>query len=453
MIKVTRTSLLLLSLVVTATDSCGPGSSAPELFTALTAISEAMKGVHNVIQHADEVTRDRLADADSRMARSINEIDDLMKRHEDRTSQIANDLLDKTFRAASDALFTASLEVQDAGLDFELKVNNAILNAAHVLSGVPFVRVEPFVAMIYPLNLLPGSQDDYNIEVLGFFRPEWGDHTFTLPDGQVVKAAIGANNRLSVTLQKDLVQQYAGRRITIKFQYPIKKHEIGQPREIWLHVLPDSMLAYRINAAALPDTVYDYPQVKKTENANADPGQEYDREPVWGLNDLTGSYDFINVYDRSQSSIDSAVIAPGDIQGNNPTGDNSATLKESAGQRVVLSLHAHGKPAKGLEGGKGANVTTTVTITLKLARRSSAVQWHFKNGEKEEGELGWGGNKELFPDKEKPLQSLILDLTDFSFDPPQHRTLALGERYQSRFTDVTTGPGRISMIVRSFERH
>src|ERR1039458_1310116 len=112
--------------------SCGAGANVTALFGELTAISEALKAAHSAIQHADDVTKDRLADADSRIARNINDIDILLKKHEDKTKKIADDLLDKTIRAGSDALYTASLEVQDAGLDYELKINNAMLNAAHV---------------------------------------------------------------------------------------------------------------------------------------------------------------------------------------------------------------------------------------------------------------------------------------------------------------------------------
>lgn len=447
----------LITLIVMTGASCGAGANVTALFGELTAISEALKAAHSAIQHADDVTKDRLADADSRIARNINDIDILLKKHEDKTKKIADDLLDKTIRAGSDALYTASLEVQDAGLDYELKINNAMLNAAHVLSGLPFVAIEPFVAMIYPLNLVPGTQDDYHIELLGLFRPEWGDHTFTLPDGTIVKASIGANNRLAMTLKKELVQRYAGRRITVKFRYPVRKQAVFPnrfvEREIWLQALPSTMLKYVAQAKALPDTVFDSPQIRLYANQNADPGSEIDRDIPWGFNDLTGGYDFQNVYDRSLSSIASAIIKDGDRPGNDPTGDNRSYLTESAGQRINLHLHVHGKPAVFLSGGEGANTAAYVTVTLNLARKNAAIEWHFKGGEKDEGSVNWGQDRELFPDNEKPLQSLILKLADYSFDPPQERTLSLGDSYQSKFVIVTTKPGRISMAVRTFERH
>jgi hypothetical protein len=450
-----KLSLFAVLAILTTGGAWGPGFNPAQLWTELTAISEALKAAHSAIQHADDATKDRLADADTRIARNIHDVDILLKEHEDKTKTIANDLLDKTIRAGSDALYTVSLEVQDAGLDYDLKINNAILNAARVLSG--FKTIRPFVAMIYPLNLVPGVGEDYHIEVLGLFRPDWGDHAFTLPDGTVSKASIGADNRLAVTLKKELAQHYAGKRITVKFRYPVKRNTIFanefDEREIWLQVLPTTVLTYAASPKALPDTVFDYPQVRVSANENADPGVVIDRDVPWGFNDLTGRYDFRNTYDRSSSSIDSAVIKPGDVVGNNPTSDNSAKLTESAGQRINLHLHVHGKASTFFEGGKGANTSATVTVTLKLARKNAAVAWHFKGGEKDDGSLGWGQDKELFPDKEKPLQSLILSLRDLSFDPPQERTLSLGESYQSKFVIVTTKPDRISMAVRTFQRH
>ena len=40
--------------------------------------------------------------------------------------------------------------------------------------------------MVYPLNLVPGTQDDYHIELLGFFKPELGDHVLMFPDGKKI---------------------------------------------------------------------------------------------------------------------------------------------------------------------------------------------------------------------------------------------------------------------------
>src|SRR5204862_8108998 len=140
---------------------------------------------------------------------------------------------------------------------------------------------------------------------------------------------------------------------------------------------------------------------------------------------LTPSYDFVNTYDKSGSSIESTILVQ--AGGNNPTGDNSCSVTESSGLRVNLHEYAHGKAKSLFEGGKGADVYCKIAITLKLARRGKAVAWHFKNKAPESGNIRWGGDVELFPEPAKELTSALLDLTDFTFDPPQHRTLALNQ--------------------------
>lgn len=449
-------SILAFVLIGTMTVLAQVGA-AVDIYAQLATVNDALNGVHEAIQHADHATQDRLADADSRVYRAMKELDDLISRHEKKGEAIAQAILDKAFHNANDTLFNVSLLVQDAGVDYQMGVNNAVLNAARVLSGIPFVHIQPFVAMVYPLNLVPGTQDDYHIELLGFFRPEWGDHVLILPDGKKIVASLGANNRLGFTITRELVRSYSGKRFTVKLRYPVEHNWVlpntTSDRELWFHVLPPVMLDYRIVATALPPTQYDYPVVAVDANEEAGAGDSHDRDVVWGFQDLTGQYDFVNAYDKSLSSIDSAVIKPGDARGNNPTGDNRAALIESAGQRILLRLHVHGKPQMGFSGGAGANSYAKVTVTLKLARKNSPVSWHFQNNQKDVGSLKWGDDQELFPTDNISLASAIVDLTDYSFDPPQHRTLALGESYYSRFVSAVTTPQRLSLMVRSFEMH
>jgi hypothetical protein len=207
---------------------------------------------------------------------------------------------------------------------------------------------------------------------------------------------------------------------------------------------------YRINAQALPDTVFDRPVVYRDAGTPADAGEARNRDIPWGFDDLTPNIDFANSYDKSLSTIESAVIVQ--TGGNNPTGDNSCNLAESSGSRIVLHEFVHGKPTKLFEGGAGADVYCRVAITLKLARRGQAVPWHFKNGVAESGNIQWGGDVELFPEGEKELNSALLDLTDFTFDPPQHRTLSLMQSYRSKFVQVTNTPRRISIVARTLPR-
>src|SRR4029079_2129938 len=156
--------------------------------------------------------------------------------------------------------------------------------------------------------------------------------------------------------------------VHVKLRYPDEKPVFRSARyterDLSLIVLPTKVVQYVIaESRATPDTEYDYPQVERSENTNADAGEGRNRDIVWSLDDLTPNVDFVNKYDRNGSSISKAILIT--QGGNNPTGDNSNNLTEAAGQRVVLHQYAHGKPAKGFEGGKGANVTATVRVTLK----------------------------------------------------------------------------------------
>ena len=127
------------------------------------------------------------------------------------------------------------------------------------------------------------------------------------------------------------------------------------------------MVDYKIHAEALPEPVYDHPVVTRDGAVSAGVGSESTRDIPFGFNDLTTDLDFVNTYDKSDSSIEQTVIV--DHHGNNPTGDNTCTLPEFAGQRVVIRTHAHGKPNSMFGGGEGADDYCKVNITLKVARR------------------------------------------------------------------------------------
>src|SRR4051794_27906996 len=117
---------------------CGPGADVAGMYASLRTLESALNGVHSVVGQADDATKDRLADADSRMQRTIHDIDDIITRHEQKAEKIAVEVLNKTFDEGNEELFTAGLAVQDAQVDLNQTVSNAIVNAAKVISGVPF---------------------------------------------------------------------------------------------------------------------------------------------------------------------------------------------------------------------------------------------------------------------------------------------------------------------------
>lgn len=449
-------TLVIIGAVVLV--GCGGGgygaADIAGMYASLRELESALNGVHSVVQQADDATKDRLADADSRMQRTIHNIDDLLTRHEKKGEDIAVELLNKTFDEGNDELFTAGLAVQEAQVDLNQTVSNAIVNAANLISGVPFIKVKPFVATIYPTVLLPDVTSDYDVQLLGYFPDNLGKPQFRFPDGKTIEASVGADNRLHLAVPIGFVNAYKGKRVKVALRYKTEKRRIlpdtYSERDIWLDVLPSTVLAYRIAAEALPDTVFDRPVVYRDAGTPADAGEARNRDIPWGFDDLTPTVDFVNTYDKSASSIESTIIVQ--VGGNNPTGDNSCTLTESAGQRVSLHEYAHGKPSKLFEGGKGADVYCKIAITLKLARRGKAVAWHFKNNTPESGNIQWGGDVELFPYPEKELSSALLDLTDFTFDPPQHRTLSLKQSYRTKFVQVDSTPIKISMVARTLPR-
>ena len=121
---------------------CGGGvGDVAGMYASLRTLESALNGVHSVVGQAEDATKDRLADADSRMQRTIRNIDDLLTRHEKNGEKIAVEVLNKAFDEGNEELFTAGLAVQDAEVDLNETVSNAIVNAANVISGVPFVKV------------------------------------------------------------------------------------------------------------------------------------------------------------------------------------------------------------------------------------------------------------------------------------------------------------------------
>jgi hypothetical protein len=450
--------VVLLSLL--GFSACSTSSAATEagdvagIYASLRALESALNGVHSIVGQADDATKDRLADADSRMQRTVRNIDDIVTRHEKNGEKIAIEVLNKTFDEGSEELFTAGLAVQDAQVDLNQTIGNAIVNAANVISGLPLTNVKPFVAFLYPTVLLPDTTSDYDIQLLGYFPDDLGKPQFVFPDGKVVQASVGADNRLHLAIPINFVSSYKGKRVKVVLKYRTYKRFLlpddYSERDIWLDVLPSTVLAYRINAQALPDTIFDRPVIYRDAGTPADAGEARNRDIPWGFDDLTPNVDFANTYDKAASAIESTVIVQ--TGGNNPTGDNSCSLTETAGQRVVLHEYAHGKPSTLFGGGAGADVYCKIAITLKLARRGQSVAWHFKNSAAESGNIDWGGDVELFPQSDKELNSALLDLTDFTFDPPQHRTLSLNQSYRSKFVQVSSTPTRISLVARTLPR-
>jgi hypothetical protein len=342
-----------------------------------------------MVGQADDATKDRLADADSRMQRTIRNIDDIVTRHETNGERITIEVLNKAFDEGNEELFTAGLAVQDAQIDLNQTVSNAIVNAANLISRVPLTNVRPFVALLYPTVLLPDTTSDYDIQLLGYFPDDLGKPQFVFPDGKVVQASVGADNRLHLAIPVRFVSSYKGKRVKVVLKYRTYRRILlpddYAERDIWLDVLPSTVLAYRINAQALPDTIFDRPVVYRDAGTPADAGEARNRDIPLGVDDLTTNFDFANTYDKAASTIESTVIVQ--TGGNNPTGDNSCSLVENSGLRVVLHEFAHGKPSKLFEGGAGADVYCKIAITLKLARRGHPIAWHFKNGAAESGNL------------------------------------------------------------------
>src|SRR6266480_2614397 len=135
--------LMLISSLLMLT-GCGGAGDVAGMYASLRTLESALNGVHSVVGQADDATKDRLADADSRMQRTIRTIDDLLTRHEKNGEKIAVEVLNKAFDEGNHELFTAGLAVQDAEIDLNQTVSNAIVNAANVISGVPFIKVKPF---------------------------------------------------------------------------------------------------------------------------------------------------------------------------------------------------------------------------------------------------------------------------------------------------------------------
>jgi hypothetical protein len=424
-------------------------------YVGLRELESALNGVHSVVQQADDATKDRLADTDARMQRTIRNIDDLLTRHEKTGENLAIEVLNKTFDEGADELFTAGQVVQEAQVDLNQTISNAIVNAANVISAVPFVKVKPFVAMVYPTTLLPDVTTDYDVQLLGYFPDALGKPQFHFPDGKTIEASVGADNRLHLAIPVAFANAYKGKRAKVILKYKTEKRLVWTDdyaeRDVWLNVLPSTVLSYNIQAEAMPDTVFDKPVVYRDAGTPADAGEARNRDITWGFDDLTPNLDFVNTYDKNASSIESTIIVQ--TGGNNPTGDNSCSVPTPAGQIVQLHEFAHGKPTTMFGGGAGADVYCKIAITLKLARRSKAIAWHFRNAAPEDGSIQWGGDVELFPANDKELTNALLNLTDFTFDPPQHRTLSLKQSYRSKFVQVDSTPTKISMVARTLPRN
>lgn len=195
-------TIALVLIVLVAQVGCGGGGDVAAMYASLRTLESALNGVHSVVGQADDATKDRLADVDSRMQRTIRNIDDLLTRHEKNSENIAVEILNKTFDEGNEELFTAGLAVQDAEVDLNQAVSHAIVSAANVISGVPFVKVKPFVAMLYPTALLPDVTSDYDVKLIGYFPDDLGKPQFVFSDGKSVEASVGADNSLHLPMSR-----------------------------------------------------------------------------------------------------------------------------------------------------------------------------------------------------------------------------------------------------------
>jgi hypothetical protein len=452
--KLTKFGMLVVLSLTSL--SCGSGvPSGANFLVGLKALQEGLKEVQETIQQASEQTKDRVSDASARVDRTIKDINNILTEQEKNAKKDVDEVMMHAFLEANDTLFNASLALEDAGVDFNFGINNAIVNTAQLLRDTPFLHIRPFIAMVYPTRVLPGASD-YQIELLGFFRPKWGLPVFTFEDGSKTTGSMGADNRLRISIPSDLVTKNEGKRIKVHLKYPIENGWFSytyDDRDLWITVLPKTVISYKVLAEGIPPTEYDYPQLIRDANTEAGQGEHVGRDITWSFHDLTGGVDFNSTYDESKSIIQDARIIEGTIVGNNPQSQNGATASFDAG-KAVLSESAQGKGPNWLgSGGAGANVYAKIAITLKLARRMTAKPWHLKGNGKEADELSWGQNVLLEPDPLTDLTKLTFELYDNTFDPPQQRVLSLNQPYRSKYVTVEPSPQRINITVNTLPRN
>jgi len=437
---------------------------AANIFAWSQAIQEIRKAVASAIQAMDDALKARIADIDSRIGSRLQQINQMVTAQVTRVEDVSHGLLDKAFRETNDLVFELSQLIQDQAVDLDFRVNGVIVNAMRGVAQLPFVNVRPFIAATAPGYVVEGRQGGGRIEVVGYFRPEWGLAEYRLPgDVKPRTCTMGADNRVYMEIPPAVIQRQStvAKRLKVRFNFPTEHHYLWpntrDERELEVTVLPNAVLHYElVSAEADPDWVYEIKSVAVPYNFTAGAGEEHTPQTVLSIEDVGRmiGVDWNKRHELSASSIQRAWLSG--EGGNNPTGDNRSRVIESSGARIVVAHYVHGKGNDIWGGGKGANTSGVINIEVQLALKRTQSAWPVKGGQTT-GTLAWGQSTTLFPqgspqEPKKPLKSLILRLVDNSYDPPIQRTLALREAYRSKFVTVESTPERIEIRVRSFIR-
>jgi hypothetical protein len=327
---------------------------------------------------------------------------------------------------------------------------------------VPLVNVRPFIAYVYPSKILPGASTDTQIRVSGFFHHDWGTPTATAIIGNMptpLNVTLSApNNRVEISVPKEMVAKNAGQRMPVRIKYPIKKGLFGarsEERTFFLSIFPADVVTYRVvSATADPDAVYDYPVVDFANNREAGKCSTNEDDFTKSLNDLTGGVDF-GVYEPfPKSRIKSVQVIAS--SGSNPDGQNgSSVMTDGAGSKAVLHQKARGSCDHGCpfacRWGEGANKYDLVRVTLQLTRKAAPVNWQL-SGAPSTGDVKWGQEVNLRPEKGKELRTLIFEIADRTYDPPVIRRLSLLQSYDSGAVRAEATSDGVKLSVRSVRR-
>lgn len=444
--------------------SCSaPDAQLAGLIVQFQGLQQVSKVLAQATQNADDATKARTADVTSQLSIHLDELRRLLDAKGKAIEKSAYGLVDKTFTESNDILFGVMQSLQDATVDVDFRVNNLLINALRAYTALPFVRVRPFIAAVHPTYLVPG-RDSYQIELIGLLRNELGSPEFTLRDGTKIEPSIGIGNRVVFNLEKDVIKKYQDKRFLVQVSYPVSsrwywKNE-RDVRDIWISVLPAKIAQYRVvEATANPDFEYDYPVISIPFNFNAGAGEDLTKQTIMSLQDIARdprvNADFVNVFDSTQSRIEAVWLEK--EGGNNPTGDNVNTVNEGTGGRLVVSHRVHGKPGNMFGGGAaGANVSGLIMVRLKIAHKRAPIHWEIQ-GAADTGTIEYGQSIVLIPkptpaEPTKPFESLLLRISDHTFDPPVQRTLNLRQAHRSKFLTVETTPERVTIAARSFPR-
>src|ERR1035437_8102964 len=177
--------LLLISLLLV---SCGTSPVAS--IAELKAAEEGLTKLQETINMANGAMRDRLGQTSAQVDKTLKDVRELLAENGKKAIDAYDLRIARLMRQANETLYQASESALSLEAALSEDVNNSLLTTANIVSGIPFVKVRPFISMTVPTVFIPGASQDYQFRIAGFFHHDWSEPEIALQEGSNLKAGL-----------------------------------------------------------------------------------------------------------------------------------------------------------------------------------------------------------------------------------------------------------------------